>query len=331
MARSEKNLTAVFTDTANAIRSKTGTAETICPLDFADKINAIETGGTGGGMKEFLEAGGCFGYSVLKSFDGFIKYSDTENKTDFSNMFQKCTLLKIAPNIDTSKATSMSSIFDNCIDMTSIPELNTSNVTNMSGMFYGCSSLTTIPNLDTSKVRTMSEMFRSCSSLTSIPKLNTSNVESMDYMFSNCSRLSDVPQLDTSNVTRMDSMFNNCGNITSLPLLNTSKVTSMHYMLGGCQRLTEIPAFDCANCTDDSALKGFMLYAYAVTAIHLRNIKVRLDISSPRNLTREAIVEVLNNLATVTSTKTLTMGETNLAKLTDEDKAIATNKGWTLA
>ena len=35
--------------------------------------------------------------------------------------------------------------------------------------------------------------------------------------------------------------------------------------------------------------------------------------------------------ATVTSTKTLYLGSTNLSKLTDEDKAIATNKGWTLA
>ena len=49
MARSEKNLTAVFTDTASAIRAKTGTTEAICPLDFADKINSIQTGGTGGG------------------------------------------------------------------------------------------------------------------------------------------------------------------------------------------------------------------------------------------------------------------------------------------
>ena len=72
MARSEKNLTAVFTDTASAIRAKTGTTEAICPLDFADKINAIQTGGgTGGGMKEFLEAGGKFGYSEVTTFDDF--------------------------------------------------------------------------------------------------------------------------------------------------------------------------------------------------------------------------------------------------------------------
>ena len=41
MARSEKNLVAVFTDTANAIRGKLESQEQISPLDFADQINSI--------------------------------------------------------------------------------------------------------------------------------------------------------------------------------------------------------------------------------------------------------------------------------------------------
>ena len=302
MARSEKNLTAVFTDTASAIRAKTGTTETICPLDFADKINAIDTGG--GGMKAYLEAGGKCGCSKFKSFDDNINYSDSENIRDMSYMFYKCELLEHAPNMNTSNATTMDDMFYGCSNIKTIPEFNTSNVTRMEDMFNRCYSLTTIPNFDTSKVTTTSYMFNSCEDLIAVPELNTSNV------------------------TRMDLMFNNCHNLTALPLLDTSKVNDMSYMLGGCQRPIEVPAFDCSSCTN---LRSFMLYAYAVTAIHLKNIKVSLDISDPRNLTREAIVEVLNNLSTVTSTQTLTMGSTNLAKLTDEDKAIATNKGWTLA
>ena len=42
MARSDNNLTAVFTDTANAIRSKTGGSSQISPRDFADEIATIE-------------------------------------------------------------------------------------------------------------------------------------------------------------------------------------------------------------------------------------------------------------------------------------------------
>ena len=54
------------------------------------------------------------------------------------------------------------------------------------------------------------------------------------------------------------------------------------------------------------------------------------DISDSTMFTREALVEILNNLGTVTRSRSLTLGSENLAKLTEEDKAIATNKGWRL-
>lgn len=42
-------------------------------------------------------------------------------------------------------------------------------------------------------------------------------------------------------------------------------------------------------------------------------------------------IERLNKAADVTSSpKTLTLGATNLGKLTNAEKAIATNKGWVL-
>lgn len=44
MAKSERNLTAIFQDTADAIRSKTKKTEEINPRDFADEIESIPTG-----------------------------------------------------------------------------------------------------------------------------------------------------------------------------------------------------------------------------------------------------------------------------------------------
>ena len=70
----------------------------------------------------------------------------------------------------------------------------------------------------------------------------------------------------------------------------------------------------------------------SIEAIHIININANLDIHWSTKFTREALLEILGNLKAKTSgTKTLTMGDTNLEKLTAEDKAIATNKGWTLA
>ena len=187
-----------------------------------------------------------------------------------------------------------------------IAGLDTSNVTNMRDMFYMCENLITIPSLDTSNVTDMSFMFLGCSSLTSIPMLNTSKVTNMGMMFQNCSKLTTIPLLDTSKATAMTSMFEECGNLTSIPQLDASNVKYMTYIFSECSNLTKIS---------------------------MLNIGADLDISSCTKMTREAILEVLGNLKDLTGAKNkkLTLGSTLLGQLTEEDKAIATNKNWTLA
>lgn len=158
---------------------------------------------------------------------------------------------------------------------------------------------------DMVNVTSMTAMFYNCTNLTTIPRLGTSKITIMDSMLRSCSNLTTIPQLDTSNVTSMTSMFYDCTNLTTIPLLDTSNVTSMNYMFYNCSSLE---------------------------AIHMININANLDIHASTKFTREALLEIIGNLKAQTSgTKTLKMGSTNLDKLTDEDKAIATNKGWTLA
>ena len=48
-----------------------------------------------------------------------------------------------------------------------------------------------------------------------------------------------------------------------------------------------------------------------------------------KKLSRESLLSIINNLEVV-SGETLTLGSVNLAKLTDDDIAIATNKGWSV-
>lgn len=158
------------------------------------------------------------------------------------------------------------------------------------------------PN-DTENVTNMDNMFNSCSNLTTVPLLNTSKVTNMYAMFYFCQNLSTVPLFDTSNVTNMSQMFSNCTNLTTVPELDVSKVTQLNNIF-----------FKCAN----------------LKSILMTNIGESLSISASTKFERSDLLVILNNLKTVTR-KTLTMGATNLAKLTEEDKAIATNKGWTLA
>jgi hypothetical protein len=56
-----------------------------------------------------------------------------------------------------------------------------------------------------------------------------------------------------------------------------------------------------------------------------------ISFSSSSKLTHDSLMSIINNLATVTSKQTLTIGATNKAKLTDDEIAVATEKGWTVA
>ena len=213
------------------------------------------------------------------------------------------------------------------------------NVNSMWYMFSYCTNLTTIPQLNTSRVSNMEQMFNGCKKLQSIPLLNTSNVTSILGMFDGCESLTTIPQLDTSRVTNMSMTFRGCKSLTTIPQLDTSKVSNMMSIFKECDALESIPLLDCGNVTDASPLINPFYYDDQVHLTDMggfKNLKVNLDIRKAPNLTVQSLMNVINNLYDFvgngeSTTSTLEIGETNLAKLTDEQKAVATNKGWQLS
>ena len=278
---------------------------------------------------------------------------DTSVETSMSDMFSGCKALTSIPQLDTSNVTNMSEMFYNCNNLTSIPQLDTSNVTNMNYIFMLCNNLTSIPQLDTSNVTKMFMMFKYCSSLTSIPQLDTFNVTNMDSMFVYCTSLTSIPQLNTFNVTNMNSTFFGCDKLTYIPLLNTSKTTTMNSIFGCCSSLTSVPQLDTSKVTNmgnmfyecpsltsvpqlDTSkvtdMGGMFRNCSSLTTLSgFTGLKVDLSLSDSPNLAHDSLLNVINKATDVTSSpKTLTLGTTNLTKLTDEEKAVATNKGWIL-
>lgn len=133
---------------------------------------------------------------------------------------------------------------------------------------------------------------------------DTANVIDMTSMFYHSSHLTAIPPLDTSKVISMESMFAYCNNLITIPELNASKVTSMAGIFENCNKLTSIGMY------------GFT-----------RSINI-----SSTALGHDALVAFLNQAGTAyNSSQKITMGSAKLALLSDEEKAIATNKGWTLA
>ena len=157
---------------------------------------------------------------------------------------------------------------------------------------------------DTSNVTSTVKMFNNCENLTSIPLLDTSNVSSMNGMFSHCGSLISIPELDTSNVRDMAGMFSYCRNLTTIPRLDVHNVSNLSNMFEYCNKLTSI------------GLYGF-IYSIDIT---------------PTALEHDALVAFLNQAGTTNiGNVKITMGSAKLALLSDEEKAIATNKGWQLA
>ena len=224
---------------------------------------------------------------------------------DFTELFRGATQMT-GCTLPVNKPFIWRNMFENCTSLTTAPEIDTTNATDMYGMFYSCSSLSTIPALNTSSVTNMGAMFNDCTSLTTIPEMDTSNVTDMGAMFFRCTSLSTIPALNTSSVTNMRAMFEYCSSLTTVPEMETSNLNDTYDMFWDCRSLTDLGGF--------------------------KGLKCNLDLSPCPALTHDSLMNVINKAADVTSSpKTLTLGATNLAKLSDAEKAIATGKGWTLA
>ena len=140
--------------------------------------------------------------------------------------------------------------------------------------------------------------------------------------------------VDFTKATNINSCFLRCTALTSLTLpegfgQNLTAASGIFYK---CEAMTSLhlPAgFGQKVKTAFSRTFNGCLSLETITGNPVFNTSLWLS-ESPK-LTHDSLMVVINGLQTVTSTQTLTLGSTNLAKLTEADKQIATDKGWTLA
>lgn len=179
-------------------------------------------------------------------------------------------------------------------------------------------SIIDLSTWDTSSAINMCNLFYDCDGVESIIGLenwNTSNVKLMEGTFNSCTRITtlDLSSWNVSNVTAFSFMFSRAIYLKSLNLSGWDMSKATRYnsnVFNGCTSLTDL------NMTNAILPKSNLT-------------DFGLD-SCP--LTVESLVSVLNALPQLSSSEsfTCTIGSTNLAKLTDAQKAIATNKGWIL-
>lgn len=263
------------------------------------------------------------GYSEVEVETSGVDINDYWNSSvPAINGLRGCSYIKKIPYIDTSNVTFFNSFFAACANITTIPNINTEKAIGMSFMFNSCHSLQQIPYLNTSKVTNMSNMFQLCNALVQTPDLDTSNVTDMSYMFQGCKALSTSTLSNTPKVTNIQSIFSGCTSLKNVNKIDVSNSIYFRDCFYGCSALENFGGFENAG-------KGFSKSASASYSYYT------IKLSSCTKLTYESLMNVINNLYDIKTaginTQQLILGDTNLAKLTAEEIAIATEKGWTVS
>ena len=206
--------------------------------------------------------------------------------------------------------------------------LDFSQKTDFSYCWNGCSSLTEFPMLDLHNGFTFAYAWYSCNKLATFPMVDVSGGNYFSYAWQGCRALTSFPQLNVSKGIGFRNAWYGCIGLTEFPMLNLHNGTDFYMAWYGCSSLTEFPSLDLSKGTN---FGGAWTNCKALTTLGgFGAISADIDLHWSTLLTAESIMNIINQAATVTG-KTMKFGSTNLNKLTDEQKAVATNKGWTLA
>ena len=193
------------------------------------------------------------GDNYIKDASSLILSATVLANNCYSNMFENCTSLTIAPELPATTLASRcySYMFYRCTSLTTAPSLPATTLVDdcYEYMFKGCTSLTTAPVLPATTLATFcyQYMFSDCTALTTAPKLPATTLATNCYreMYSGCTALTTAPELPaTTLASRCYSyMFYRCTSLTTAPSLPATELTDYCYshMFDGCTALNTAP------------------------------------------------------------------------------------------
>ena len=288
------------------------------------------------------------------------------NVTNINSLFSRCANLPNVTNymhkFSPDKLVSMTSTFLNCTQVTEFLFSDEFiNLTSLSNTFNGCSNITRIIlNDNMTNLRNLYALCNNCQKLTEI-KLpeRLDNVNNLGNAFNGCISLSEIslpsslPLVTSLSSTFLNTKiykielpddmrelvvvnFNYCSNLTYIKMPRYStKINNGFRMFESLPSLVSvILPEDLSKVTN---MNEFIRYTKNIENISGILLLPKVDMSNcginnNTKLTVDSLNIIINALPELDSGKTLqcSIGSTNLAKLTDEEIAVATNKGWTL-
>ena len=299
----------------------------------------------------------------LKNVD--VSKFKTSNVVDMSHMFSRCfelTSLNLS-HFDTSKVTDMRSMFYQCKGLASLnlSTWDTSKVKYFSYMFSLCQALPSlnIGHFKTGSAVDMQYMFSGCYSLQTVNVKNwdVSNVTDFQCMFDVCNKMTtlDVSSWNTSSAVNMYGMFYCCtAKNINVENFSFTKCTDITYMLANIgasnikltNKITpvlkkayglfctyygaslDMSGFDLSNSLNND---GFITWGPNLVDFKPpANITTSIGVNAEK-LSVDSLIALINNLVpSPKHTQTLNIGAKNIAKLTEEQLAVAISKNWSV-
>ena len=314
-------LNTIKTDIKTAINSKGGNVGDDFTT-YAAAINDLETGG-----------------------DGTFNITN-----DVSLAFSSFSI--VPENIQLSDdCTKAKNLFRSCEKLTTLPDWNFLNINNGYSMCRGCLMLNDIPVVAGLTFRNMTDtqyMFYGCTDLVNV-NIDITGSTNCQYMFYDCKSLGDYISLGLPNATNCQYMFYNTPQLQEVNLLSTNNVTTFAYCFydytKGSGQLYRVEQLDCSSVTTGGTANMFYYQTNLTDVAGFVNLgagfepltkNYSFDLSQSKKLTDESLRNIIRDLADVTDklngyTCTLNLYNQLATSLSDEQIAIATSKGWTVA
>lgn len=137
--------------------------------------------------------------------------------------------------------------------------------------------------------------------------------------------------LDTSKCVNLTNIFSYCRTITEVPVIDmTAAATNSSAMFRDCYILVTIEKLIVASGNNYNSTMFQSCRSLQNLVIEGTIGQNGFDVHWSTQLSHDSLMSIINALKSGVSGLTVTLGSANLAKLTDAEKAIATEKGWTL-
>ena len=266
----------------------------------------------------------------------------------FQTIVQGCiNLQEIVMATNASGTTTMNGTFSSCSNLTSITLPNLPNLTSLTGTFQG-TDLTSLTFGTLGVNGSIASAFFSMPKIKSITLPATITPTSYNNTFNNCFSLTGItlPTAQSTNLlsTGLNTAF---GNIDNCEVINnTDKIGNPSTAAGnttyvdGTNLVIRAPRLSSLDFTCKFAkfqVAGIATLFNGLTSLRLRNngagqyagTSPQVDIKYNK-LGQAALVQVFNDLPTITAKTIDITSNPGAALLTGPERAIATGKGWTI-